>query len=61
MTTRSVSRITQRPIQFLDVNETPGFALVFDYSGLMKTGGSSTSVVMNILSVVTICGGVFSV
>ena len=55
----SVSRVTERELPYLDVNETPGITFVFDYSGLMKL--PSKSLFHIILEIVITCGGIISV
>lgn len=57
---RLVTRLTPRPISFLDMKETPGLRLVFDYAGLIR---SDTIVpwVNTILSILVTSGGAISV
>lgn len=54
-----VARSIQRPLSYLDKNESPGIVFVFDYSGLMKN--TSIPVFQLILSIIVTVGGVVSV
>ena len=57
---RTVTRVTQRPIAFVDIHETPGITFVFDYSGLMKNTTQS-SLLWTVLMIAVVSGGVISV
>lgn len=54
-----VTRSIQRPLSYLDRNESPGLVFVFDYSGIMKN--TTIPVLQLFLSIIVTVGGVISV